>query len=217
MTIVHDILKQMPGRGQPQRTFLAPLFVTILGLRGRVTCRTLRRSCDYAARTLARQFRQPFDWPACHQRVLPPQEWQADLWSRALLQRLCQSCRTRAGDVHTRRGRCDPPVRFDAGQRADAPRTGPPRRPSGKQPGATSTRSNCARIAIACRRAFALMAWTATRRRRHLVMPSSAWLSTGLPPKRRGARRQYDGKVTCQTLSRFEALGTREEAPHLHL
>ena len=70
MTIVNDILKQMPGLGQPQRKFLATLFVTILVLRGRVNFRNLSRSCDYAERTIARQFREPFDWPDFHQRVL---------------------------------------------------------------------------------------------------------------------------------------------------
>src|SRR3954469_9658728 len=70
MTIVNDILKQMPGLGQPQRQFLATLFVTILVLRGRVNFRNLRRSCDDAERTIARQFREPFDWPDLHQRVL---------------------------------------------------------------------------------------------------------------------------------------------------
>jgi hypothetical protein len=70
MTIVNDILKQMPGLGQPQRKFLATLFFTILVLRGRVNCRNLSRYCDYAERTIARQFREPFDWPDFHQRVL---------------------------------------------------------------------------------------------------------------------------------------------------
>ena len=70
MTLVHDILKQMPALGQPQRKFLATLFVTILVLRGRVTCRNLSRSCAYAERTIARQFRAPFDWPDLPQRVL---------------------------------------------------------------------------------------------------------------------------------------------------
>ena len=70
MTIVNDILKQMPGLGQPQRKFLATLFVTILVLRGRVNFRNLSRYCDYAERTIARQFRKPFDWPDLHQRVL---------------------------------------------------------------------------------------------------------------------------------------------------
>jgi DDE superfamily endonuclease len=70
MTIVHNILQQMPGRGPPQRTFLATLFVTILGLRGRVNFRNLSRYCDYAERTSARQLRAPFDWSDLHQRVL---------------------------------------------------------------------------------------------------------------------------------------------------
>jgi DDE superfamily endonuclease len=70
MTIVNDILKQMPGLGQPQRKFLATLFVTILVLRGRVNFRNLSRYCAYSERTIARQFRAPFDWPDFHQRVL---------------------------------------------------------------------------------------------------------------------------------------------------
>src|SRR5215475_7462738 len=70
MTIVNDILQQMPGLGQPQRKFLATLFVTILVLRGRVNFRNLSRYCDYSERTIARQFRAPFDWPDFHQRVL---------------------------------------------------------------------------------------------------------------------------------------------------
>ena len=42
-------------------------------------------------------------------------------------------------------------------------------------------------------------------------------LYTGPHPKRRGARRKYAGKVNFQDLSRFEDLGPREDAPHLHL
>src|SRR5262245_57779999 len=70
MRLVHDILKQMPTLGQRQRKFLATLFVTILVLRARVNFRNLSRYCDYSERTIARQFREPFDWPAFHQRVL---------------------------------------------------------------------------------------------------------------------------------------------------
>jgi DDE superfamily endonuclease len=70
MTFVHDILNQLPGLSQPQRKFLATLFVTILVLRGRVNFRNLSRYCDYSERTIARQFREPFDWPDFHPRVL---------------------------------------------------------------------------------------------------------------------------------------------------
>jgi hypothetical protein len=70
MTIVTDILQQMPAVRQPQRKFLAVLFATILALRGRVTGRNLSRYCDYSERTMARQFRASFDWPDFHQRVM---------------------------------------------------------------------------------------------------------------------------------------------------
>ena len=118
MTLVHNILKQMPALGQPQRKFLATLFVTILGLRGRVNVRNLSRSCAYSERTIARQFRAPFDWPDLPQRVLMT-----------------------ALDPHRR---------------------------SRKTRGSTSTRSNCVRIGIACRRASAITVWMATMRRRNI-------------------------------------------------
>jgi hypothetical protein len=70
MTIVSDILKQMPALGQPQRKFLETLFATILALRGRVNGRNLSRYCDYSERTIARQFRRSFDWAEFHQRTL---------------------------------------------------------------------------------------------------------------------------------------------------
>src|SRR3954452_20760061 len=70
MTIVTDILKQMPAVRQPQRKFLSVLFSTILALRGRVTGRNLSRYCDYSERTIARQFRASFEWPEFPQRVL---------------------------------------------------------------------------------------------------------------------------------------------------
>jgi hypothetical protein len=70
MTIVNNILKQMPAVGQPQRMFLVMLFSTILALRGRVNFRNLSRYGDYSERTIARQFRRSFDWPAFHQRII---------------------------------------------------------------------------------------------------------------------------------------------------
>lgn len=70
MTIVKDILKQMPAVGQPQRKFLETLFATILALRGRVNFRNLSRYCEYCERTISRQFRNAFDWPEFHQRVI---------------------------------------------------------------------------------------------------------------------------------------------------
>src|SRR5215510_11793664 len=43
------------------------------------------------------------------------------------------------------------------------------------------------------------------------------FLYTGPHPKRRVARRKYDGQVNFKTLSRFEYLSTIEDAPHRHL
>jgi hypothetical protein len=70
MTIVKDILQQMPAVKQPQWKFLETLFATILALRGRVNFRNLSRYCDYCERTISRQFQSAFDWPDFHQRVI---------------------------------------------------------------------------------------------------------------------------------------------------
>ena len=70
MTIVKDILKHMTAVKQPQRKFLETLFATILALRGRVNFRNLSRYCDYSERSISRQFRNDFDWPDFHQRVI---------------------------------------------------------------------------------------------------------------------------------------------------
>jgi hypothetical protein len=70
MIVVKEILQQMPAVSKPQAKFLGILFATILALRGRVNFRNLSRYCDYCERTIARQFRRTFDWPAFHQRVL---------------------------------------------------------------------------------------------------------------------------------------------------
>jgi DDE superfamily endonuclease len=43
------------------------------------------------------------------------------------------------------------------------------------------------------------------------------FLYPGPHPRRRGARRKYDGKVNCQALQRFEDLGTLAEHAHVHL
>lgn len=80
MTIVKDILKQMPAVRQPQARFLEILCRTILALRGHVTLRNLSRYCEYSERTLARQFRAAFDWVTfhaltCQQVVTPTQVW----------------------------------------------------------------------------------------------------------------------------------------------
>ena len=80
MTIVKDILKQMPAVRQPQAKFLAILCSTILALRGHVTLRNLSRYCDYSERTLARQFRAAFDWVALHRLTCQQVVTATDVW-----------------------------------------------------------------------------------------------------------------------------------------
>jgi hypothetical protein len=63
VTIVNQILKQMPGLAKPQTKFLTLLLATILARRGRMNFRNLSRYCDYSERTVARQFRRDFAWP----------------------------------------------------------------------------------------------------------------------------------------------------------
>jgi hypothetical protein len=58
MTMVKEILQQMPAVSKPQAKFLETLFAAILALRGRVNFRNLSRYCDYCERTIARQFRR---------------------------------------------------------------------------------------------------------------------------------------------------------------
>ena len=134
-----EILKQMPGLGQPQRKFLATLFVTILVLRGRVNFRdTCSRYCDYSERTIARQFREPFDWPDFHQRVLmralDPRSELVSAHDASFIPKSgkqtfglghffngCTSRAERGLEISSARGGgCHTPVRFDARRRADA-------------------------------------------------------------------------------------------------
>ncbi len=62
MTVVTQILEQMPFIHKPQRKFLLALFAVISCLRGRVNFRSLSRYSDYSERTFHRQFRQEFDF-----------------------------------------------------------------------------------------------------------------------------------------------------------
>src|SRR5713101_7640986 len=54
LTIVRDRVQQRPAVRQPQRKCLAVLFATFLAWRGRVTVRTLSRSCASSERPLRR-------------------------------------------------------------------------------------------------------------------------------------------------------------------
>jgi hypothetical protein len=250
MTLVNDILKQMPGLSQPQRQCLATLFVTILVLRGRVNFRNLSRYCDYSERTIARQFRAPFDWPAFHQRVLMTAlDPRAELVSAHDASFIPKSGKQTFGLGHFFNGcasRAERGLEMSTLAVVDVTRRcaftlAVAQTPPGEE--ATKTAQEETRVAFYKQQLHA---------HRHRLPPSIKYhcvdgyyakkkyidevvgldlhaitklrsdadclfLYTGPHPKRRGARRKYDGKVNFQTLSRFADLGTMEDEPHLHL
>src|SRR5262250_3162939 len=250
MTFVNDILKQMPALGQPQRKFLATLFVTILVLRGRVNFRNLSRYCDYSERTIARQFREPFDWPDFHQRVLMTAlDPHSELVSAHDASFIPKSGKQTFGLGHFFNGcasRAERGLEISTLAVVDVTRRcaftlAVAQTPPGEE--ATQTAQEETRVDFYKQQ---------LRAHRHRLPPSITYhcvdgyyakkkyidevvsldlhaitklrsdadcmfLSTGPHPKRRGARRKYDGKVNFQTLSRFEDLGTMEDEPPLHL
>jgi len=250
MTLVHDILKQMPGLSQPQRKFLATLFVTILVLRGRVNFRNLSRYCNYSERTIARQFREPFDWPDFHQRVLlMALDPHAELVSAHDASFIPKSGKQTFGLGHFFNGCASRAERgleistlavVDVTRRCAFTRA-VSQTPPGEE--ATQAEPEDTRVDFYKRQLRAHRHRLPASIRYHCVdgyyakkkyidevvslelhaitkLRSDAdclFLYTGPHPKRRGARRKYDGKVNCQDLSRFEDLGPRADEPHLHL
>jgi len=250
MIIVNDILKQMPGLSQPQRKFLATLFVTILVLRGRVNFRNLSRYCDYSERTIARQFRAPFDWPDFHQHVLKTAlDPRSELISAHDASFLPKSGKQTFGLGHFFNGcasRAERGLEISTLAVVDVTRRcaftlAVAQTPPGEE--ATKTAQEETRGDFYKQQLHA---------HRHRLPPSIKYhcvdgyyakkkyidevvgldlhaitklrsdadclfLYTGPHPKRRGARRKYDGKVNFQDLSRFENLGPRADEPHLHL
>jgi hypothetical protein len=250
MTFVHDILNQMPGLSQPQRKFLATLFVTILVLRGRVNFRNLSRYCDYSERTIARQFREPFAWPDFHQRVLlTALDPCSELVSAHDASFIPKSGKQTFGLGHVFNGcasRAERGLEISTLAGVDVTRrcaltlavsqTPPGEEAAKAQPEETrvdfyaqqlrahrhrlppSVTYHCVDGYYAKKKyidevvSLDLHAITKLRSDADCV-----FLYTGPHPKRRGARRKYDGKVHFQDLSRFEDLGTRQDEPHLHL
>jgi DDE superfamily endonuclease len=249
MPLVHDILKQMPGLGQPQRKFLATLFVTILVLRGRVNFRNLSRYGDYSERTIARQFREPFDWSDFHQRVLlTALDPRSELVSAHDASFIPKSGKQTFGLGHFFNGctsRAERGLEMSTLAVVDVTRRCAFTLAVSQTPGEKATQAEPEATQVD----FYTQQLRAHRHRLpsgityHCVdgyyakkkyidavvslnlhaitnLRSDAdcvFLYTGPHPKRRGARRKYDGKVNFQALHRFEDLGTMEDAPHLHL
>jgi hypothetical protein len=250
MTIGNDILKQIPALGQPQRKFLATLFFTILVLRGRVNFRNLSRYCDYAERTIARQFREPFDWPDFHQRVLMTAlDSRSELVSAHDASFIPKSGKQTFGLGHFFNGcaqRAERGLEISTLAVVDVTRRcaftlavaqTPPGEDAAKAereetrvdfytqqlrehrhrlpPGVTY---HCVDGYYAKKKYIDEVVSLDLHAITKLRSDADCWfLYAGPHPKRRGARRKYDGKVNFQALSRFEYLGTREDDPHLHL
>ena len=250
MTRVNDILQQIPGLGQPQRKFLATLFVTILVLRGRVNFRNLSRYCDYSERTIARQFREPFDWPDFHQRVLMTAlDPRSELVSAHDASFIPKSGKQTFGLGHFFNGcasRAERGLEISTLAVVDVTRRcALTLAVSQTPPGEDTTKAEQDETRVDFYK-------QQLRAHRHRLPPSVTYhcvdgyyakkkyidevvslglhaitklrsdadcvfLYTGPHPKRRGAKRKYDGKVNFQDVSRFEDLGTREDEPHLHL
>src|SRR6266851_2846399 len=250
MTIVNDILKPMPALGQPQRKFLATLFFTILVLRGRVNFRNLSRYCNYAERTIARQFREPFDWPDFHQRVLMTAlDLRSELVSAHDASFIPKSGKQTFGLGHFFNGcasRAERGLEISTLAVVDVTRRCAfTLAVSQTPPGEDTTKAEQGETRVDFYK-------QQLRAHRHRLPPGVTYhcvdgyyakkkyidevvsldlhaitklrsdadclfLYPGPHPKRRGARRKYDGKVNFQALSRFEDLGTREDEPHLHL
>ncbi len=250
MTMVHDILQQMPGLGQPQRKFLATLFITILVRRGRVNFRNLSRYCSYAERTIARQFREPFDWPDFHQRVLRTAlDPRSALVSAHDASFIPKSGKQTFGLGHFFNGgasRAERGLEITTLAVVDVTRrcaftlavaqTPPGEKTTKAEPEDTrvdfykqqlrahrhrlppGVQYHCVDGYYAKKKyideVVSLDLHAITKLRSDA---DGVFLYTGPHPRRRGARRKYDGKVNFQALSRLEDLGTREDEPHLHL
>ncbi len=70
MTVVTQILDQMPSIAQPQRKFLSALFSTLLVVRGRANFLNLSRHSALSEKTYRRHYRRHFDFLAFNQRAL---------------------------------------------------------------------------------------------------------------------------------------------------
>lgn len=252
MTIAANILKQMPAVSQPQRKFLVVLFATILALRGRVTGRNLSRYCEYAERTIARQFRATFEWPAFHQRVMTGAlDPRSELVSAQDASFIPQSGKATFGMGYFFNGcasRAERGLEISTLAVVDVPRRcafplAVAQTPPGEKPLKQSPRADETRIAFSKQQLpdhrqrlpasvtyHCVDGYFAKKKYSDEVVDlklhpitklrhdaNCRFLYTGPHPHRRGRKRKYDGKVNFHDLRRFQALGTLEEKPHIHL
>lgn len=228
------------------------LFATILALRGRVTGRNLSRYCEYSERTIARQFRAPFDWPDFHQRVIRiALDPRSELISAQDASFIPKSGKQTFGLGYFFNGcanRAEPGLEISTLAVVDVTRrcaftlavaqTPPGNADRKKDKRVEETRMDFYQHQLHAQRhrlpatiryhcvdgyfakqkymaeVVALQLHPITKLRHDA---NCVFLYTGPHLKRRGRRRKYDGKVNFHDLSRFEALGTLADKPHINL
>jgi Transposase DDE domain len=251
MTMVKEILQQMPAVSKPQAKFLGILFATILALRGRVNFRNLSRYCDDCERTIARQFRRTFAWPAFHQRVLQTAlDPRSALLSAQEASFIPKSGRRTFGLGHFFNGcagRAERGLEIATRAVVDVTRRcaftvactqTPPAAQTATQQEKAETLVDCYKQQLREQRhrlpavviSHAVDGYFAKQQyldevvalQRHPITKlrcdaDGKLLYTGPHPKRKGARRKYDGKVNWQDLRRCDSLGPLAEAAHVHV
>lgn len=250
VTIVNQILKQMPGLAKPQAKFIEVLTATILALRGRVNYRNLSRYCDYSERTLARQFQRQFDWPLFNllamRDVLKPDSTLIAAQDASFipksgkktygLDRFFNGCagRSERGLEVSTMAIVD--VTSNCAYTLSATQTPPQQELVNGDKEQSRVDFYLAQLHdtrpllpasvkyLAADGFYAKQKYVDGVRACHLhlitklrVDADLRYLYAGPRLKRRGRPKLYDGKVNFQDLSRFEELGTAEEAEHLHL
>lgn len=228
------------------------LFATILALRGRVTGRNLSRYCEYSERTIARQFRAPFDWPDFHQRVITiALDPRSALISAQDASFMPKSGKQTFGLGYFFNGcanRAEPGLEISTLAVVDVTRRCAFTLAVAQTPPGNADRKKDKRVEET-RRDFYQHQLHAQRHRLPATIryhcvdgyfakqkymaevvalqlhpitklrpdANCVFLYTGPHLKRRGRRRKYDGKVNFHDLSRFEALGTLADKPHINL
>jgi hypothetical protein len=228
------------------------LFATILALRGRVTGRNLSRYCEYSERTIARQFRAPFDWPDFHQRVITiALDPRSALISAQDASFMPKSGKQTFGLGYFFNGcanRAEPGLEISTLAVVDVTRRCAFTLAVAQTPPGNADRKKDKRVEET-RRDFYQHQLHAQRHRLPATIryhcvdgyfakqkymaevvalqlhpitklrpdANCVFLYTGPHLKRRGRRRKYDGKVNFHDWSRFEALGTLADKPHINL
>lgn len=250
VTIVNQILKQMPALAKPQAKFLTFLFEIFLARRGRCNFRNLSRYGTYCERTIACQFRREFDWPLFnHQLIVKATQPDHALIAAQDASFIPKSGKHTFGLDHffnSCAARAERGLEISTLAVVNVTATCAYTLATAQTPPSTALlREDKEQTQIdfyvkqlhehrhllpagitylAADGFYAKQKYVDGVRACHLHLivklrcdADLRFLYTGPREKRRGRPRRYDGKVDFTDLSRFQYLGTVEEADHLHL